>query len=498
MNTAAKKNKTSSGSSGGPWDRRDRGIALWVGVLVVNLVGFLFMYEYMLQDAPQFLCLKGATLTPCLMIPAHTLSVLNPGITRSTSPEVFLAAFVLAAVTTTLVAAPFVIYLTHGWFARYEEFRNSLKDGALFAYLRRFWSARLLEAVWDRRKLEWSKTTYSPDDPEPENPEVELFLNRPHGWNDMKYECIHVVSNVFETIYHEQFGLGAYMPPFALLVVITYIDTVAVVFTNHCGVNGNGCVNYFLDAPASQIIAALSGAYLFSVSDAVMNIRRRSLNTSDVYWYALRAFLAVPIGYFFSKTFKLGNSSNTWVEFLAFSIMILPIDVLMKQIRRSAYVFFSSDQKEEAGDQLLTLSGVTSPIVAQFLSEGVYSVEQVATTDPVLLSIRTGLPFRFILRIASLAIVRRHLGDAAQYLAPIGYADAVSIYELHELRSERPDEFKAVCEQIRTILSNHAGYDLMGSTVVSKLTAIAGEEYTKLIAKICPLHASYVGPYTSP
>ena len=459
---------------------------LWGSVLGINVVGAVFMHEYVLS-------LKTGAQP---FFPHLTLEF-----KRTIEGSDFLAALVLAAVATTLVAAPFVMYLTHGWYARFDEFRNSLKDGALFAYLRRFWSARLLDAVRENRQFNWPQTTHSPNASGPEDPEVELFRKRPHGWDDMKNECIHVVSPVFGRIYHEQFGLGAFVPPFVLLVIITYIDAVAVVFNNCPTAKGTtACAHYFLDVPAAQIIAALSGAYLFSVSDSVMSIRRRSLNTSDIYWYALRAFLAVPIGYFFSKTFNFGTSdtTRTWTDFLAFSIMVLPIDILMKQIRRKAYVALSSDQQEESGDQLLTLTGVTSPIVALFLSEGVYSVEQVATTDPVLLSIRTGLPFRFVLRVGSLAIVRRHLGDAAQYLAAIGYADAVSIFDLHEHQLERADEFNAVCDQIRTILSNHVGYPIEKGTVVSKLTAIAGEEYTKMIAKICPLNASYFGPYTSP
>lgn len=84
-------------------------------------------------------------------------------------------------------------------------------------------------------------------------------------------------------------------------------------------------------------------------------------------------------------------------------------------------------EKENAPDRLLSLSGVTLPIVSVLEAEGIHSVEQVAAADPVLLSIRTGFPFRFTLRLCSQAIVRRHFGSNASVLLPIGLADVVPI-----------------------------------------------------------------------
>ena len=55
--------------------------------------------------------------------------------------------FLLAALTTALVSAPFIAFLTLGWYVRYREFENSLKCEALSAYLQRFWSKWLIDAL---------------------------------------------------------------------------------------------------------------------------------------------------------------------------------------------------------------------------------------------------------------------------------------------------------------------------------------------------------------
>jgi hypothetical protein len=53
--------------------------------------------------------------------------------------------------------------------------------------------------------------------------------------------------------------------------------------------------------------------------------------------------------------------------------------------------------------------------------------------DPILLAIRTGLPFKFVLQLGSQAVVRRHLGDAASCLVSINLAYAQQVGALMAL-----------------------------------------------------------------
>ena len=240
---------------------------------------------------------------------------------------------------------------------------------------------------------------------------------------------------MFETIYHEQFGLSSFLPPFLLLVVITYAEGAVLAPLRACGTGAAECTQVFFGAGPQLVISAIAGAYMFAVSDAVISIRRRSLNVSDVYWYALRAFLALPIATLFAQAPGVDGMKPVF----AFAVAMLPVDVLLKQIRRLAYPpAVAQANPEEQGDQLLMLTGVTTPVVGLFLSEGVYSVEQIAASDPVLLAIRTGLPFRFVIRLGGQAIVRRHLGDRARELIPLGLADAGPIVELVKRARRRP------------------------------------------------------------
>jgi hypothetical protein len=443
---------------------------LWAFVLLVNIAGGVFLWLLMPpgncgQDEQ---CGIAESVRSWLwgMVgrsPAH-----GDALRGLMSPDDFVVAILLAAIASMLIAAPFIGFLTRGWFARFDEFRNSLQDGALFAYLRRFRSVRLLGEIHRG--------------PSAERPSEEA-LGEEATWKALESRHADVSGRVFETIYHEQFGLYSFLPPFLLLVVITYAESAVLAPLRACGSGAAECTQVFFGAGPQLVISAIAGAYMFAVSDAVISIRRRSLNVSDVYWYALRAFLALPIATLFAQA----PGSEGMKPVFAFAVAMLPVDVLLKQIRRLAYPpAVAQANPEEQGDQLLMLTGVTTPVVGLFLSEGVYSVEQIAASDPVLLAIRTGLPFRFVIRLGGQAIVRRHLGDRARELIPLGLADAGPIVELVG-RADGGQAFDVATQAARARLMADGDKDIPLELVQTKFRQIAGEEYAKMLSKIGPL-----------
>ena len=135
--------------------------------------------------------------------------------------------------------------------------------------------------------------------------------------------------------------------------------------------------------------------------------------------------LAIPIGV--ALTSLIAKDAQ---PFVAFGLGALPMDTLIKGLRRLSTEKLNLTAEEEESDQLIRLEGVTGRISSLLIAEGVDSIDQIITVDPVSLSIRTGLPFKFILHLGSQAIVRRHLGETAEKLMPLGLADARSIAAL--------------------------------------------------------------------
>jgi hypothetical protein len=423
-----------------------RAILLSAGLIAINLAGAAFMRYIVKEDGAPFV-----------------LSV------------------TLAAFSTVLVGTPLITFLSLGWFTRYREFQNSLKGSALSAYLQRFWSQRLIYALEDLGAL-----PPSPPAPRPAASQ----------WQRIADERLDICERLFARIYHEQYGLVPFVPAVFILLAVVYAAA-SLIGTSFfdvrpCAASAtSGCI---YGISQRVLMASFAGAYMFVVSDSVLSIRRKSLNIADVYWYALRLVLAIPLALVINNMTQSDGARAA----MAFALGTFPVDALMKLIRRFGFPQLTAVEKEEnAPDRLLTLEGVTLPIVATFEAEGVNSVEQVAAVDPVLLSIRTGLPFRYMLRLGSQAIVRRHFGDAASKLYPIGLADVVPVYLLVQAlgqsqsseapRIAHPD---IILKEVAQRLFPDIADEQRMAVVDMKFRQIAAEEYTLMLARITPLDPS--------
>ncbi|CAB3745757.1 hypothetical protein [Paraburkholderia humisilvae] len=378
-------------------------------------------------------------------------------------------AVILGAFVTVLIGAPLIAFLCLGWYTRYREFENSLKGSALSAYLQRYWSKRLIDALIDKGVL----------DTPPDN----------DSWRDLADKMPDLCDRLFASIYHEQYGLTPFVPPFLILLCIAYAAA-SVIACNYtpsaCEVATASTCVYGISQEV--LLGSFGGALMFVVSDAVLSIRRKALNVSDVYWYALRIMLAVPLALVVGGT----DGSHTAI---AFALGTFPVDALMKIIRRFGFPQLTQFEKDEnSPDKLLSLNGVTLPIVSVFEAEGVNSVEQVAAADPVLLSIRTGFPFRYTLRLCSQAIVRRHFGEDAAKLIPIGLADVVPVYLLVKAMDGITLQSLPVVDDKDNVIKNAAtrlfpNDDDSQRIPVTKMKfrQIAAEEFTVMLARITPL-----------
>jgi hypothetical protein len=165
--------------------------------------------------------------------------------------------------------------------------------------------------------------------------------------------------------------------------------------------------------------------------------------------------LAIPIGFALTSP-TINASFNTGVRpFVAFGLGTLPMDQIIRVLRQATSKLLSLSEAVEKSDYLVQLEGVTGRVASILNAEGVDSIEQIITVDPVLLSIRTGLPFKFILQLGSQAIVRRYLGATAEKLIPLSLANAGSIAALvAELKDNTPKAIAVLNAATAQIKSN--------------------------------------------
>ncbi|KWC60464.1 hypothetical protein [Burkholderia ubonensis] len=444
------------------WTARGRAVSLVIYLLLINAAGALIATHAINQPVPD-----------------GNIWERLPG-----------TIILVSAISTVLVGMPLIAFLCLGWYARYDEFQNSLKNDALDAYLKRFWSKWLLQTIQFAERQERKTPT---------------AVGNADRWNRFSEYWPALGDRLFANIYHEQYGLWAFAPPFLILLAVTYAITAIATWLctqGACASSDQATCVFGLSAPL--IVSAIAGALMFVVSDSVLSIRRRALNASDVYWYSLRLFLAIPLALVAEYAPSAGSPPHVVI---AFTLTILPVDQIMKTVRRLAAKNVTElERKEDPPDELLNLSGVTKSVTASLHAEGITSIEQMAAADPVTLSIRTGFPFRFTLRLGSQAIVRRHFGPNAANLLPIGLADVVPIYLLVQALNgtsqpgtpaepppqvPRLDAPEAIVAAAATLLFAKADpalpQDQAEAVVKMKFRQIAAEEYTLMLARITPL-----------
>ena len=407
--------------------------------------------------------------------------------------------YILCLMCTALAAAPLIIFLLVGWYTRYLEFQNSLKQEALAAYLQRFWSNALIEALND--DLEARKTAAAAaaaPAAAAAAPAAAPAAATVTDWRKQSLEAPMICDRLFSRIYHDQYGLLPFVP--AVCILLTFVHAAAAIvgwtyITSCCAKpEAQTCV---FGLSAELIIASFGGAFMFVVSDTVASVLKGSLNVSDVYWYSLRLLLAVPLALVANR---ITGTAGFHVAF-ALSLGTLPVNQLLKVIRRygDPATTPSAQEAKSAPDELLNLKGVTVAVSESLQAQGLTSIEQVATADPVRLAIRTGFSFRFTLQLASQAIVRRHFGKTAENLAEIGLSTVVPIYLLvHALNGDQKpgmpkfddgDPAKIIAEAAALLLPNDDSVPREAVTRM-KFRQIAAEEYTLMLASITPLDSS--------
>lgn len=137
--------------------------------------------------------------------------------------------------------------------------------------------------------------------------------------------------------------------------------------------------------------------------------------------------LAIPTGLAFTQL-----SARNVAAFVAFGLGAFPLDAILKQLRRFTNKSVGAEEEKQNPDQLVQLEGVTVAISTQLAAEGIDSIDELVGTDPILLSVRSGVPLASILRFASQAVVRIHFGERATELVPLALGNAYLITQLVE------------------------------------------------------------------
>lgn len=154
------------------------------------------------------------------------------------------------------------------------------------------------------------------------------------------------------------------------------------------------------------VVLAIAGGYTWVLFDVIYKSFSDLLLPRDLYWGAFRFVVCVPVGYSLAAVFAPSFSLP-----MAFCLGALPTKTVFTLMRRALNKALPNPDAESAAyeTELQKLPGIDLHISERLLDEGITCINQLAAYDPVRLSIRTGLPFGYVIGVIGDAILWGHL-----------------------------------------------------------------------------------------
>jgi len=194
-------------------------------------------------------------------------------------------------------------------------------------------------------------------------------------------------------------------------------------------------------------LSAIAGAYLFMVAQLIQQCRARTLVYSNLFGASLRILVAVPLGLSVSTL-----ASEALGPFISFGLGAFPITELRTLVRRLTTTSLKATDPRADDDQTVAMLGVTQSVSDVLAEENITCAQQLADIDPVVLAVRTGLSFDYVLFLAAQSLVWCFLGKTASVLGPLGLADARAIwYLMAKPENERNEVLAAVDAQFAAL-----------------------------------------------
>ena len=180
-------------------------------------------------------------------------------------------------------------------------------------------------------------------------------------------------------------------------------------------------------------VAAIFGAFTWVVSDSIARNHLWTFHPSDLSWYALRLLIAVPLGQAIAVAWPSTPAGGTLGvgtgPFLAFVISMFSFDSITKILSSVAAKAgaLPSASPDERNDIVLKLAGVDDEKARALAVEGVTTITQLIAVDPVRTSIRSGLPFEYVVTLIDAALLWRYLGTDLDSFREFGFIGASQV-----------------------------------------------------------------------
>jgi hypothetical protein len=344
----------------------------------------------------------------------------------------------------------------------------------------------------------------------------QLIINYRRDATDEKPATGKALKDAFQALFAADFGTKTFVIPAAILLA----TGTAVLFMGYAGGLGYAVA---LGDPAQIVpvqpfgiklelisIAAIFGAYTWVASDVIVRAHQWTLHPSDLAWYALRLIVAVPLGY--ALALAVGaNPAATGATvpagigaFAAFVGSMFSLDAITKALGTAATRFGMpmNSSPEERDDLIIKLAGVDASTAQALSTEGLTTIGQLVTVDPIRVSIRTGLSFEYILNLVNAALLWVFVGNTLKTLGPLGLRGASDVLALDNDWVRADTMALALLRQANADLSTAMAADPANPAAVATAEQARTHALVEFLAAVgvastvAPAHAAMIAALT--
>ena len=207
-------------------------------------------------------------------------------------------------------------------------------------------------------------------------------------------------------LYQTRYGLKRYLGPGLMLLSIAGAGIFWGLFTALAMPFGDSSPSTALPPMPPVAMLAVAGAYMWVVSDLQQRYRASDLGWQQLSAGCLRFIIAVPAAYAFGAL-----AADAAALPIAFLLGAFPTKTIMKFARRAFREQLKIEEAAAGQQSLHTLQGINTPIAERFEDEAITSITQLAYSDVIDLSMRTGYAFSFVVDCSSQALAWLYLED---------------------------------------------------------------------------------------
>jgi hypothetical protein len=300
--------------------------------------------------------------------------------------------FALCAGCLLLVSVPILQFLIGPWATRRDKLMGILAGAPMKLYYQKFRSN--IDVVKGRK----------PADPSLTVADFEVAFERDFGgWYGRRY----------------------YIVPFLLLAAITGCCALWGAIEAQGWIDGSRSI----DSMAGLAAAALTGGFMWVISDEIDRLCRHDFTTNDLYYYIFRILLSIPFAWAITRlqvTLQVGIPT-------AIFLGAFPTSSLLTIARRIGSQKLGLGDDPNTGQlELEKLISIGKTNAERFKEADISNIGQLTRADPVDLAIRTNFDFDYISDCVNEALLWVYVGAELEKLAAFSLRGACEARQLYD------------------------------------------------------------------